>query len=181
MPVITFKATAKVTGKPLKLNQLGAMKTVAAIIDRHVQLSIANGQDFNGKALKPVQKWTRKKTKYNPKSKVLNRTGTFKRSHKVKAVTEKKVVYGPTGDYIKIGKRIFKGGRSRMKIDPKQIRKNKKTGKQYVRIQANSGNWYTKRVTGGSVSIKLPPRKYIGISQALEKQIVAAYTKALLA
>lgn len=146
------------------------MEKLALVVDRETQINIANSRAPDGGSLARVEKWTRTATGYNPASRTLNRTGTLKRSHKPKELSDEGFRYGPSGKQIPIAERLFKGGPSRMKVDPDRVRHGRNG--PYIRIRTNSGQWRTKKVNAdGTVSIRLKPRPYIGISDTMQRKI----------
>lgn len=148
------------------------LNKASTYVDRETQLNLNKSLKFDGGTFPKVQKWTRRKTGFNQNSRTLKRTGNLASSHRVKIRDDKKGIirYGATGGFVKISDRIITGGKSTMPVEASQIRTGK-DGQQYIRVQNNSGQWYTKRVVAGRVDIDLPPRPYMGLNSTNYKRI----------
>jgi len=159
-------------GVDLEESKRDYLDIAGAYLDKVTQLNLSSGRGFEGGAYPSTQKWTRKATGYNRNSKTLNRTGSLKKSHRVKARNDRKgeIRYGATGRYVKISNEVIEGGRREMRVTNQTIWRGENGG-QYIRVRSNNGQWYTKRVINGFVSINVAPRPYMGLNSSNYKEL----------
>ena len=159
-------------GVDLEESKRDYLDIAGAYLDKVTQLNLSSGRGFEGGAYPSTQKWTRKATGYNRNSKTLNRTGSLKKSHRVKARNDRKgeIRYGATGRYVKISDEVIEGGRREMRVTNQTIWRGENGG-QYIRVRSNDGQWYTKRVINGFVSINVAPRPYMGLNSSNYKEL----------
>lgn len=122
--------------------------------------------------LPKVQKWTRIIAGKNPSSRVLLRTGQLRRSFNALEVSDNRLVFGPRGGQERDKAISMVTGREGLiKVSPRFVRTNKKTGGQYVRIRSNDGRWYTKPVSAGTVPVTPQEREFIFLDRNDKRQI----------
>lgn len=139
----------------------------------HFMRNIAAGIDANGNPLKPIQKWTRfagkgrgkniEASKFVP----LANTGHMRASLGILSVSQQQVEVGFQGEAQDKARRQQLGlpGMMRARVTKAKgfwsgILTAKSDGHTYARYKTNGGQWLTKQVRGGMISIKPAARKF---------------------
>lgn len=149
---------------------------------RSFTINMTSGLGPNGEALPPVQKWTRLIAGKNPNSRVLHVTGSLRRSIGPLSVSATRLVFGFHGGFSRVASAQTLGTPGRIKVAKSMLRTARKSGKQYVRIKTNAGQWYTKTVVGGYVSVRPRPRRFFYLGRkdiAMIRREALAYVNRL--
>lgn len=152
-------------------------KRLHVLYDRKYRINMTSGVDPDGKPFPEVQRWTREVRKANTNSRVLHVTGTLRRSINTLAMEKDRWVYGPSRQAAVRAAHMQYGLPGRIQVSEgasrETIRHRDKRGRflestykerKYIRIQLNDGSWRTKRIEGGSVSVKAQARRFMYIS-----------------
>jgi hypothetical protein len=148
--------------------------------------NMTRGVDPTQRPLKPPQQWTRfirsgvgsgvasARPTAGSQSVALVATGGLRASMGPKFIGKNKLVFGFQGRFADVAEAMDEGRAGRIRVKRKLIRTTSSgpnAGQQYVRIRTNDGQWFTKRVTGGSVSVKPQARRFFFLSRRQQKLI----------
>ena len=159
-------------GKPL------FRKISDALLNEYTR-NMTKGVDANQKKLATTQRWTRRLRadvgeRVASGSVPLVATGGLRASMGPKQLRDSSLIFGFHGKFADIAEAMSFGKPGRIRVKKKSIRTTQSgpnKGKQYARIKTNSGQFFTKRVNGGFVSVKPQARHFFFLSRRQQKLI----------
>ena len=145
------------------------------VLTRELQKGMTGGMFSGRKGFPPVQKWTRifRAGLGSPKGRMrpLIASGGLRRNIGIVSVGRDHVEVGHRGKYNRISTSMEDGRRGRMAVKPEMVR-TAGDGHKYIRVRSNAGQWYTKKVTGGRVSVKPQKRRYFYLTARQRAKVV---------
>jgi len=185
------KVNLRLRGVAKKLeNAKPLMRILGQALTSEYGRNIRRGVDAQQRPLARPQLWTRflspdvgKANAANESKPALWRTGSLINSLGPKEITNQHLRLGFQGKWAGIAEAMTDGTPGRMKVRKELIKNSKgKPGGdflfgQYVRIRTNSGQWFTKRVAGGTVSVHPQARRFFFLSGRQQRIIERLATK----